>query len=58
VSVRLSVPSDRWCGFVIGPAARRYPTIAAQLVVSNGHAIARQTAANVGSATLSAAIGS
>jgi len=57
LSVRLSHPAAarRCCGFAaVGPAARRYRSIAARPAVSSSRAAARHTAANAGSATLSA----
>jgi len=53
VSVRrLSRPSGRCCGFAaVGPAARRYRSIATRPAVNSSRATARRTAANAGSAT-------
>jgi len=57
-SVCLSVPAFGRCGgfAAVGPAGRRYRSIAARAALSSIPAAARRAAANAGSATLSAGV--
>ena len=60
-SVCLSVPSfaRHCCGFAaVGPAGTRYLSIAARPAFSSSGAVTRRLAANAGSVTLSADVGS